>query len=45
MTEEHLRELFEERAAIMQFDGKMSKADAERAAEKEQLQQIQQGEL
>ena len=28
----HLKELFEERAAIMQFDGKMTKEQAERAA-------------
>jgi hypothetical protein len=40
-----LRELFEERAAIMQYDGKMSKEAAERAAANEQIYQLQQGEL
>lgn len=37
MTPAHLKELFEERAAIMQFDGKMSKETAERAAANEQI--------
>ena len=37
MTDSHLKELFEERAAIMQFDGKMSKEQAERAAANEQI--------
>jgi hypothetical protein len=45
MNTEHLKELFEERAAIMQFDGKMSREDAERAAANEQLYQLKNGEL
>jgi hypothetical protein len=32
MTDEHATELFEERAAIMQYDGKLSKAEAEKRA-------------
>lgn len=44
-SEAHLRELFEERAAIMQYDGKMTKEAAERAAANEQLWLLQHGEL
>lgn len=36
MNNDNIRQLFEERAAIMQFDGKMSKEAAEREAAKEQ---------
>lgn len=44
-ADSHLKELFEERAAIIQFDGKLSKEAAERAAANEQLWLLQHGEL
>lgn len=45
MTDSHLKELFEERAAIIQFDGKMTKEQAERAAANEQIWLLNKGEL
>ena len=35
MTPEHLRELYEERAAIKEMDGKIPRAEAERQAREE----------
>lgn len=45
VTDSHLKELFEERAAIMQYDGKMTKEAAERAAANEQLWLLEHGQL
>ena len=39
VTEKDLKELFEERAAIMEFEGGMTREEAEREARKDLVQQ------
>lgn len=43
MTQEEIQELYEERAAIMEYDGGLTREDAERRARQE-IQQLLKGE-